>query len=158
MPVALLCDGMFSRVWPQCDGICRPPDAGSSFAPTDASSISSVNVMLAPTGCASDHSRHGPASASFVNGVVLTVDRYSFTLSLEEDGREVRGTADVLFNGTTLSATVRGHNNGQGVTLEFSGPVYWNMSLQWENDFHLTGRLGDIAAVDLSRLPSLVPW
>ena len=27
----LLCDGMFSRRWPQCDGICRPPLAGSSF-------------------------------------------------------------------------------------------------------------------------------
>ena len=27
---ALLADGMFSRGFDQCDGICRPPDAGSS--------------------------------------------------------------------------------------------------------------------------------
>ena len=25
---------MFQRGWPQCEGICRPPDAGSAAAPT----------------------------------------------------------------------------------------------------------------------------
>src|SRR6266568_4957436 len=29
------------RGWLQCDGICRPPDAGSSFAPTACKSMSS---------------------------------------------------------------------------------------------------------------------
>ena len=49
MPVALLCDGMLSRRWPQCDGIWRPPDAGSSFAPTEASSISSGVTPIVET-------------------------------------------------------------------------------------------------------------
>ena len=31
VPVGLDCDTMFSCLWPQCDGIWRPPDAGSSF-------------------------------------------------------------------------------------------------------------------------------
>ncbi len=31
----------FSLGWPQWEGICRPPELGSSFAPTAPSSISS---------------------------------------------------------------------------------------------------------------------
>ncbi len=32
--MGLDCETMFRSLWPQCDGICRPPDAGSSFDPT----------------------------------------------------------------------------------------------------------------------------
>ena len=31
MPVGLDPETMLNAVWPQCDGIWRPPDAGSSF-------------------------------------------------------------------------------------------------------------------------------
>ena len=41
VPVGLDPDTMFSAVWPQCDGICRPRELGSSLAPTAARSISS---------------------------------------------------------------------------------------------------------------------
>ena len=34
----------FRPLWPQCEGICRPPELGSSFAPTEPISIS-VGVM-----------------------------------------------------------------------------------------------------------------
>jgi hypothetical protein len=40
VPVGLDPETTLYLVWPQCDGIWRPPDAGSSFAPTAASSIS----------------------------------------------------------------------------------------------------------------------
>ena len=41
MPVGLDCETMFSCLWPQCDGIWRPPEFGSSLAPTALRSISS---------------------------------------------------------------------------------------------------------------------
>ena len=41
VPVGLEPETMLSVGWPQCDGIWRPPELGSSFAPTAASSISS---------------------------------------------------------------------------------------------------------------------
>src|SRR5258707_1072227 len=44
VPVGLDPETMLYFVWPQCDGICRPPDAGSSFAPTAAMSIQTVRL------------------------------------------------------------------------------------------------------------------
>ena len=36
MPVGLDCDTMLRLLCPQCDGIWRPPELGSSFEPTAA--------------------------------------------------------------------------------------------------------------------------
>ena len=41
VPVGLDCETMLSVLWPQCDGICRPPLFGSSLAPTADRNISS---------------------------------------------------------------------------------------------------------------------
>ena len=40
VPVQEDLETMFSRLEPQWDGICRPAEAGSSFAPTDWRNIS----------------------------------------------------------------------------------------------------------------------
>jgi hypothetical protein len=41
VPVGLDPEMIFSFGSPQCDGICRPPEFGSSLEPTAASSIDS---------------------------------------------------------------------------------------------------------------------
>src|SRR5205085_884970 len=49
VPVGLEPETMLYFVWPQCDGIWRPPDAGSSFEPTAARIIASAPVGICST-------------------------------------------------------------------------------------------------------------
>src|SRR2546429_7361318 len=60
---------MFNLGWPQCDGICRPPELGSSFAPTAARSIS--------TGRSEEHTSELQSRLHLVCRLLLEKKKYT---------------------------------------------------------------------------------